>query len=143
MTTAPNFRHTRLACYTAYFTMASVACVPPLLFVTFREMYAISYTLLGTLVLTNFCTQLLIDLIFTAFSRYFNVQKVVRTMPLITSLGFVVKALLPTSLPPTASRQALSWAASMLFPMSPQRLSSASLLRIPSPLCKIQLLTEF
>lgn len=99
MTTAPNFRRTRLACYTAYFTMASVACVPPLLFVTFREMYAISYTLLGTLVLTNFCTQLLIDLIFTAFSRYFNVQKVVRTMPLITSLGFVVYALLPTFFP--------------------------------------------
>ncbi|MBQ7846375.1 MAG: hypothetical protein IJ392_09565 [Clostridia bacterium] len=56
MPTAPSFRRTRLACYTAYFTMSSIFSVPPLLFVTFREMYAISYTLLGTLVLTNFCT---------------------------------------------------------------------------------------
>lgn len=99
MTTVPNFRRTRLACYTAYFTMSSIFSVPPLLFVTFREMYGISYTLLGTLVLTNFCTQLLIDLIFTFFSRYFNVKKVVRTMPLITSLGLAVYALVPMFFP--------------------------------------------
>lgn len=92
MTTAPGFRRTRPACYTAYFTMSSIFSVPPLLFVTFREMYAISYTLLGKLVLTNFCTQLLIDLVFTFISRYFNVKKVVRTMPLITSLGLAVYA---------------------------------------------------
>lgn len=99
MTTVPGFRRTRLACYTAYFTMSSIFSVPPLLFVTFREMYAISYTLLGTLVLTNFCTQLLIDLVFTFFSRYFNVKKVVRTMPLITSLGLAVYALVPALFP--------------------------------------------
>lgn len=99
MTTMPDFRRTRLACYTAYFTMSSIFSVPPLLFVTFREMYDISYTLLGTLVLTNFCTQLLIDLIFTFFSRHFNVKKVVRTMPLITALGLAVYALVPTLLP--------------------------------------------
>lgn len=62
-------------------------------------MYDISYTLLGTLVLTNFCIQLLIDLIFTFFSRHFNVKKVVRTMPLITALGLAVYALVPTLLP--------------------------------------------
>ena len=99
MITACKFRRTKLACYTAYFTMSSVFCVPPLLFVTFHEMYGISYTLLGTLVLTNFCTQLLIDLIFTFFSKYFNVQKVVRTMPLITSLGVALYALIPMLCP--------------------------------------------
>lgn len=99
MTRQPNFRRTRLACYTAYFTMSSVFSLPPLLFVTLREMYGISYTLLGTLVLTNFCTQLGIDLIFTFFSRFFNVKKVVRTMPLITALGLAVYALAPTIFP--------------------------------------------
>ena len=72
-----KFKRTRLACYSAYFTMTSVFSLPPLLFATFQEMYGISYTLLGTLVLTNFCTQLTVDLIFTAFSKYFNVKKVV------------------------------------------------------------------
>lgn len=91
----PNFKRTKFACYLAYFTMSSVFCLPPLLFVTFREMYNISYTLLGTLVLTNFCTQLLVDLIFTAFSKHFNVKAVVRIMPLITSLGLAIYALVP------------------------------------------------
>ena len=95
----PSFRRTKLACYTAYFTMSSIFSLPPILFVTLREMYGISYTLLGTLVLTNFFTQLTIDLIFTLFSKYFNVKKIVRVMPLITSLGLLLYALSPTIFP--------------------------------------------
>ena len=95
----PNFKRTKIACYTAYFTMSSIFSLPPLLFVTLREMYDISYTLLGTLVLTNFCTQLAIDLIFTLFSKHFNVSKVVKAMPLITSAGLIIYALVPTFCP--------------------------------------------
>lgn len=94
-----NFKLTKLACYTAYFTMSSVFSLPPLLFASLQDMYGISYTLLGTLVLTNFCTQLIVDLIFTAFSKYFNVKKVVRIMPLITSAGLLIYALSPTVFP--------------------------------------------
>ena len=95
----PNFKRTKLACYTAYFTMSSIFSLPPILFVTLRDMYGISYTLLGTLVLTNFFTQLTIDLIFTFFSKYFNVKKIVRVMPLITSVGLMLYALSPTLFP--------------------------------------------
>ena len=98
----PNYKRTRLACYTAYFTMSSIFSLPPLLFVTLREMYGISYTLLGTLVLTNFVTQLTVDLIFTLFSKHFNVAKVVRIMPLITSLGLMIYALIPMLFPQIA-----------------------------------------
>ncbi|MBE7038842.1 MAG: MFS transporter [Ruminococcaceae bacterium] len=94
-----KFKRTKLACFAAYFTMSSIFCLPPLLFVTLRNMYNISYTLLGTLVLANFCTQLAIDLIFTLFSKYFNVKKVVRVMPLITSSGLIIYALIPTFFP--------------------------------------------
>ena len=94
-----NYKRTKLACHAAYFTMASVFSLPPLLFVTFRELYGISYTLLGTLVLTNFVTQLTVDLIFTAFTKYFNIKKVVRTMPLITCLGLLLYAGAPVLFP--------------------------------------------
>ena len=94
-----NFKRTKFACYTAYFTMSSVFSLPPLLFAPLRELYGISYTLLGTLVLTNFCTQLIVDLIFTAFSKYFNVKKVVRIMPLITSAGLLIYAFSPNLFP--------------------------------------------
>ena len=94
-----KFKRTRRACFTAYLTMASIFTLPPMLFVTFREMYGISYTLLGTLVLTNFCTQLTIDLIFTFFTKYFNIKKAVRIMPALTSIGLVIYALAPVIFP--------------------------------------------
>ena len=97
-----DFRTTKFACYSAYFTMSSVFCVPPLLFVTFREMYGISYTLLGTLVLVNFFTQLGIDLIFTVFAKHFNVKASVRIMPFLTAFGIFLYALIPTLFPDKA-----------------------------------------
>ena len=96
---ANKFKRTKFACYYAYLACSSVFSLPPLLFVTFHEMYNVSYTLLGTLVLTNFCTQLFIDLIFTFFSKHFNIHKVIRTMPLISALGMAIYALIPTFFP--------------------------------------------
>lgn len=94
-----TFARTKRACYFTYLAMASIFSLPPLLFVTFRETFGISYTLLGTLVLINFCTQLTIDLIFTFFSKYFNVKLTVRVMPLLTSAGLLIYALIPTFFP--------------------------------------------
>lgn len=90
-----NYKRTKLTCYYTNIVMTSVFCLPPLLFATFKEMYGISYTLLGTLVLINFCTQLGIDLIFSFFSKYFNIHKTIRLMPLVTAAGLCVYALIP------------------------------------------------
>lgn len=79
--------------------MSSVFSLPPILFITFHEMYGISYTLLGTLVLVNFFTQLTIDLIFTFFTKHFNIHKSIKTMPLLTSLGLLIYAIIPTLIP--------------------------------------------
>lgn len=95
----PNYKRTKLACYSAYFTMSSIFILPPLLFATLQDMYGISYTLLGTLVLTNFCTQMLVDLLFSLFAKKFNAKLLVRVTPLITSLGLVIYALVPSLLP--------------------------------------------
>lgn len=94
-----DYRRTKRTCYFANVAMSSVFSLPPLLFATFREQYGISYTLLGTLVLVNFCTQLGIDLIFSFFSRYFNIHKTIRLMPLVTAAGLCVYALIPMLFP--------------------------------------------
>lgn len=94
-----NYKRTKYACYFSYLAMSSVFVVPPMLFTTFHETYGISYTLLGTLVLVNFCTQLLIDLAFTFFTKYFNVKLSIRVMPLLTSAGLMIYALVPHFLP--------------------------------------------
>ena len=128
-----RFKRTKFACYAAYFTMSSVFSLPPLLFITLREMYGISYTLLGTLVLTNFCTQLSVDLIFTVFSKHFNVAKVVRVMPLITSAGLFIYALIPTLFPQIAYAGLL--AGTILFSISAglsEVLLSPTIAAIPS-----------
>lgn len=94
-----NYKRTKYTCYFTYLAMASAFALPPLLFATFKEQYGISYTLLGTLVLINFCTQLGMDLILSFFSKYFNIHKTLRVMPLLTAAGLCIYALIPSLLP--------------------------------------------
>ncbi len=95
----PNYQRTRLTCFFTNIAISSIFCVPPILFVTFHTEYGISYTLLGTLVAINFITQLAIDLIFSFFSRFFNIALTVRVMPLLTATGLLVYALVPFFFP--------------------------------------------
>ena len=94
-----NFKRTKYVCFFTSMAMTPVFALPPLLFVTFKDLYGISYTLLGTLVLISFCTQLGIDLILSFFSNRFNLHKTIRLMPLITALGLCVYALVPLLFP--------------------------------------------
>ena len=58
-----TFDHTRRACYTGYVTQAIVNNLAPLLFMVFQTRYDVPYERLGRLVLLNFATQLLTDLV--------------------------------------------------------------------------------
>ncbi len=95
----PNSNRTKYTCYFTYLASASVFSLPPILFLTFREMYGISYTLLGTLVLVNFCTQLVIDLIFSFFGKYFDPHTALRVTPLLTAVGLLTYAAVPLFFP--------------------------------------------
>lgn len=94
-----NYKRLKLACYTSNISMAIMANLPPLLFLTFRSMYGISYSKLGLLVLINFFTQLIIDLIFSFFSHKFDISKTVKMMPVLTCIGLLIYALWPFILP--------------------------------------------
>ena len=83
-------------------SMAVVGNLPPLLFITFHNAFGISYSLLGLLVLINFSTQLIIDLVFTFFSDKFNIHKTVKMTPVLTMLGLLIFTLWPTLLPSSA-----------------------------------------
>ena len=94
-----NVRRVKLACYSANVGASVVANLSPVLFLTFRELYGISYSLLGLLVLINFFTQLIIDLIFSFFSHRFNIPKTVKSIPVICFFGFLIYAAAPMLLP--------------------------------------------
>ena len=97
-----NYTRLKLSCYTTNLTMSVVANISPVLFLTFRAEYGISYSLLGLLVLINFCTQLTVDLIFSFFSHKFNIPKTVKVIPVIAAAGLITYAILPWVFPSAA-----------------------------------------
>ena len=93
------YRRLKWACYCTNLSMSVVGNLPPVLFLTFRELYGISYSRLGLLVLINFVTQLTVDVLFSFFSHRFPTSRTVRLMPALTALGLMVYALWPFVFP--------------------------------------------
>lgn len=94
-----SYKRLKAACYTTNITMSVVGNLSPVLFLTFRSLYGISYSMMGFLVLVNFVTQLGIDLIFSFFSHRFNIPAAVRFTPVLGTLGLVIYGVLPMLFP--------------------------------------------
>ncbi len=94
-----SYTRLKLACYTTNLSMSVVACLSPVLFLTFRELYGISYSLLGLLVTVNYVTQLLVDLLLSFRSRWFDIPRTVKSTPMIAASGMLVYAVTPMLLP--------------------------------------------
>ena len=94
-----NIKRIKYGCYTTSLSMSVVGNLSPVLFVTFHNVYNISFSLLGLLVLINFCTQLLMDLVFSFMSYKFNIEKTIKFTPILTLLGLVLYAAIPTISP--------------------------------------------
>ena len=101
MATTQKKSHTLLkaACYMTNVSMSITGNLSAILFITFYSIYGISYSLLGLLVLINFFTQLIIDLIFSFFSHKFNIPLAVKITPVLTVVGLAVYALWPFIFP--------------------------------------------
>lgn len=99
MTAAKPYTRLKLACYTTNVSMSVVGNLSPILFLTFHNLYDISYSLLGLLVLVNFFTQLTIDLIFSFFSHKFNIPLSVKITPCLTVIGLFIYAVWPYLFP--------------------------------------------
>lgn len=94
-----RLKRLKFACYTTNISMSVVGNLSPILFLTFRSLYGISYSLLGALVLINFVTQLTVDLIFSFFSHKFNIPAAVKFTPVLSVVGLVIYALSPLLFP--------------------------------------------
>lgn len=96
-----SVKRLQYACYTANAAMAVVTYLPPVLFLPLRALYGISYTMLGLLIVVNFCTQLAVDLLFSALSDRLPTKWVARGMPWLTVLGMALYAASPLLFPNT------------------------------------------
>lgn len=97
-----KYKRLKYACYMTSTSMSVGANLSPLLFLTFREMYNISYSLLGLLILINFVTQLGVDLVFSFFSHKFNIPKTILANPLFATFGLIIFSIYPLLFPQTA-----------------------------------------
>lgn len=94
-----NDKRVKYACYVTNLSMSVVSNISPILFLTFRDLYGISYSLLGLLVLVNFFTQLIIDFLFSIFSYKINMRAAVKLIPVLTTVGLGLFAAAPIIFP--------------------------------------------
>lgn len=94
-----KYRRVKFACCAASVSMSVVGNLSPLLFLTFRSLYGISYSLLGLLVLVNYFTQQAVDMVFSFFSHRFNIPKAVKISPILCVAGLLLYAAWPLIFP--------------------------------------------
>lgn len=95
----PNYKKTLRACYIGYITQAIVNNLSPIFFAIFQSDFGISLSLLGTLILINFATQLVIDLLAAKFGNRFSYRSLMVTAHFANVAGLVALAVLPRIMP--------------------------------------------
>lgn len=58
-----KYTSTKIACYTGYFVQAIINNLAPLFYVIFQEEFGINYTKISWLIMLNFVTQLVVDIV--------------------------------------------------------------------------------
>jgi len=94
-----TFDHTRRACYAGYITQAIVNNLAPLLFMVFQVRYGVPYERLGRLVLLNFATQLLTDLVAVTVPDRMGYRLPLVLAHVCCVVGLVLLAVFPSVLP--------------------------------------------
>ncbi len=90
-----SYKLLKFACYFNNLSIAVVGTLSPILFLTFHDLYGVSYTKLGFLVFINFSTQLCVDLLMSLISGRMNTAPLIRMMPFFTIIGFLIFGLAP------------------------------------------------
>lgn len=90
-----SYKWTIIACYIGYFVQATVINLVPILFVTLREGYGLSYSQLGALVLINFVTQVIFDVVFSRPVDKYGFRPFVVVAHGICALGLILFSITP------------------------------------------------
>ena len=82
-----------------YITQALIVNLPPILFVIFKDKFNLTYTMLGSLVMVNFVTQLITDALAIKFVDKIGLRTSVVLAHALAAIGMVLLAVLPQMLP--------------------------------------------
>ena len=94
-----NYKSTLHACYLGYITQALIVNLPPILFVIFKDEFGLTYTMLGSLVMALFVTQLVTDALAIKFVDKIGQRAAAVFAHALAAAGMVLLAFLPRALP--------------------------------------------
>lgn len=94
-----SYKSTRMACYRGYIVQGIVNNISPLFFVIFQREFGISYAMISSLILFNFVTQILVDLLCVRFVDKIGYRAAAVMAHVCGALGLTLLGLLPRALP--------------------------------------------
>ncbi len=94
-----NYKKTLIACYLGFVTQAISANFAPLLFLTFKNTYGITFEKIAIIPLVFYLTQLLVDLAATKFADKIGYRICVVFSQVLSAVGLILMAILPEIFP--------------------------------------------
>lgn len=94
-----TYKHTLHACYLGYITQAIINNLAPLLFIIFQNKFNFSFEMIGRLILINFCTQLIVDLIAVKYIDKIGYRASAIIAHIFSALGLISLGILPNIIP--------------------------------------------
>ncbi|MDR2932646.1 MAG: MFS transporter [Oscillospiraceae bacterium] len=90
-----TYNHTRKACYLAYICQAVINNLAPLLFIIFQDSDGLSYEKLGGLILLNFLTQLVVDIVAARYADKIGYRTAMVAAHILCAAGFLLLSAAP------------------------------------------------
>ena len=100
MTESISYRSTRMACYRGYIVQGVANNLSPLFFVIFQKHFGISYAMISSLILFNFVTQILVDVLCVRFVDRIGYRAATVFAHIFCTLGLLMLGTLPHVMPP-------------------------------------------
>lgn len=94
-----TYKHTLHACYLGYITQAIINNLAPLLFIIFQNKFNFSFEMIGRLILINFGTQLIVDLIAVKYIDKIGYRASAIIAHIFSALGLICLGILPNIIP--------------------------------------------
>ena len=91
-----NYKSTLYACYLGYITQALIVNLSPILFVIFKNKFELTYTMLGSLVMVNFATQLITDVFSIKYVDKIGQRAAAILAHALAAMGLIMLATLPS-----------------------------------------------
>ena len=97
--TSTNFKSTIFACYRGYITQGIVNNLSPLFFVIYQDHFNISYMLISALILCNFVTQVITDVLAVRYVDRIGMRRAAVLAHFLAFFGLMMMGILPNIMP--------------------------------------------